>query len=389
MTSRNQVTLEEVPLGSPRLRIFTRIPWRLYRGDPCWTPPLNGDLLGSKILGLKGLLTSHHPYHDHSQVTHFIAWQNGKPVGRISASVNREFNQYYKTSTGFFGFFDVVNNYEVARKLIDSARNWAKDQGMTTLRGPGEYSNATHERQGILIDGFQYPPTVDLTHNPPYYSQFLEQYGFHKAKDYMAYYFDRKNAKIDLVKRLAKKVKSQVDNLETRKIVAKHLREEVRLILEIYNEAWAKNWGFLPISGAEGDSIADMLRFIIDPGLVRFAFINGEPAAVMGVIPDPNYALRPRWKWYGDSDLIRVARLFWLRRWIPRTRGFFFGIKTKYRNLGLPALLASEIADYILPLHYQEWDASLILEDNDAILKVIKVFGGTYYKKWRIYDLPM
>ncbi len=389
MNNSRLVTLEEIRLGSPRLKIFAKIPWRLYHNDPCWTPPLNGDLLGNKILGLKGLLTRNHPYHRHSDVSHFIAWQNGKPVGRISAAVNREYNAHYEISAGFFGFFEVVNDYDVACKLLDQARRWAKERGMTILRGPGEYSNATHERQGILIEGFQYPPTIDLTHNPPYYSQLLEKYGFKKAKDYLAYYFDRKNGKMELVKRLARKVKSQINNLEIRTIVIKNLRQEVRLILDIYNEAWSKNWGFLPISAEEGDSIADTLRLIIDPGLVRFAYIDGEPAAVMGVIPDPNYALRPRWKWYGDSDLVRIARLLRLRRHIPRTRGMFFGIKTKYRNLGLPALLAAEIADYILPLHYQEWDASLILEDNDAILKIIEAFGGTYYKKWRIYDLPL
>jgi hypothetical protein len=389
MTIRKPVTLEEIPLGSPRLKTFAQFPWQLYRGDSCWTPPLMGDLLGSKILGLKGLLTREHPYHRHAEVTHFIAWQNGKPAGRISAAINHEYNQHYRTTTGFFGFFEVINDYEIARTLLDSARKWVKERGMTVLRGPGEYSNATHERQGILIEGFQYPPTTDLTHNPPYYAQFLDQYGFRKAKDYVAYYFDRKNAKIDLVKRLARLAKSQVGNVETRAIRIKDLREEVRLILNIYNEAWAQNWGFLPISDAEGDSIANSLRFIIDPGLARFAYIDGEPVAVMGVIPDPNYALRPLWKWYGDSDLVRVIRLFRIRRHIPRTRGMFFGIKPKYRNLGLPALLANEIADYLLPLHYQEWDASLILEDNHGILKVIDAFGGTYYKKWRIYDLPL
>ena len=140
----------------------------------------------------------------------------------------------------------------------------------------------------------------------------------------------------------------------------------------------------------EADSIADTLRLIIDPGLVRFTSIDGKPASVMGIIPDPNYALRPRWHWYGDSDLVRVARLLLMRRRIPRLRGMFFGIRPEYRLLGLPALLAAELLDYILlHKHYAEVDASLMLEDNEAILKVIQAFGGEYYKKWRIYDLPL
>ena len=177
--------------------------------------------------------------------------------------------------------------------------------------------------------------------------------------------------------------------METRALISKDLKAEVRLIVNIYNEAWAQNWGFLPISDEEGDAIADSLRFIIDPGLVRFAFIDGEPAAVMGVIPDPNYALRPRWHWYGDSDLMRLIRLLVMRRHIPRTRGMFFGIKPEFRNLGIAVLLINELADYLLPRHYFDCDASLILEDNEAIIKIIDAFGGKYYKRWRIYDLPL
>jgi len=388
MVPKKEITVEEIPLGDPRLKNFVKFHWQLYKGDPCWTPPLNGDLLGNRLIGLKGLLTPQHPYHRHADVTHFMAWQGKQPVGRISAAINKQYNQYHNTSIGFFGFFEVINDYEVARTLLDCARKWVEERGLAVLRGPGEYSNSTHERQGILIDGFQYPPTVELTHNPPYYSQFLERYGFQKAKDYVAYITHRNTANISLLRRLAQKVSKSL-NIEIRALIQKELKAEVRLILNIYNEAWSQNWGFLPISPEEGDAIADSLRFIIDPGLVRFAFIDGEPVAVMGIIPDPNYALRPRWRWYGDSDFIRLARLLVMRRRIPSTRGMFFGIKPEFRTLGIPALLANEIADYLLQRHYVDFDGSLILEDNDAIIKIINVFGGKYYKRWRIYDLPL
>lgn len=382
------ITVEEIPLGDHRLKHFVKFPWKLYKGDPCWTPPLNGDLLGNRLIGLKGLLTSRHPYHRHADVTHFMAWQGKQPVGRISAAVNMMYNEYHNTSIGFFGFFEVIDNYDVAQILLDHAREWVQKRGLAELRGPGEYSNSTHERQGILIDGFQYPPTVELTHNPPYYARFLERYGFQKIKDYNAYIVNRNTANISLVKRLARRVSKNL-NVETRALIRKEIKAEVRLILDIYNEAWAQNWGFLPISAEEGDAIADSLQFIIDPGLTRFAFIDGEPVAVMGIIPDPNYALRPRWRWYGDSDFVRLARLLIMRRRIPRTRGMFFGIKPAFQKLGIPALLASEIADYVLQRHYMDFDGSLILEDNESIIKIIDVFGGKYYKKWRIYNLPL
>lgn len=376
----------EIPLGHPRLKEFVKFPWKIYRGDRCWTPPLNGDLLGNRLLGLKGLLTPQHPYHKHAEVTHFMAFRGKQAVGRISAAVNHEFNDYHKQLLGSFGFFEVIEDYDVARALLDSARDWTATRGMSVLRGPGEYSNATHERQGILIEGFQYPPTFDLTHNPPYYAQFLERYGFQKTKDYLSYLFNRSNTKLRLVQRLADKVNKDI-KIETRTAVMKNLKAEIRLIIEIYNEAWSQNWGFLPISEPEADSIADSLSLIIDPGLVRFAFIEGRPAAVVGFIPDPNYALRPRWRWYGDSDFVRIIRLLALRRRIPRTRGMFFGIKPEYRNLGIPAILTKELLDYLWPRHYTESDGSLVLEDNEAIIKVLEVFGGECYKRWRIYDL--
>lgn len=382
-----KLTVTEIPLGDPRLKDFVKFHWRLYKGDPCWTPQLNAELLGSKLLGIKGLLTPEHPYHRNAEVTHFMAFRGEKAVGRISAAINREYNEYHKTLIGSFGFFEVINDYEVARVLLDHAREWITKRGMTVMRGPGEYSNATHERQALLIDGFQYPPTSQLTHNPPYYADFLERYGLRKTKDYVAYTVNKDTAKLTLARRLAKK--GYTKNLETRPVVMKNLKEEVRLIVKLYNESWAQNWGFLPISPEEADTIADSLRLIIDPVLVRFAYISGEPVAVMGIIPDPNYALRPRWRWYGDSDLVRLMRLLSMRKHIPITRGMFFGVKPEYRNLGIPIILIGEIIDHFLRKGYVESDGSLLLEDNTAIIKVLEIFGAKYYKRWRIYDLPL
>jgi hypothetical protein len=172
------------------MKAFVDFPWRLYRRDPCWTPPLKGDLIDNRFLGLFGLLTPKHPYHRHAEVTHFLAWRSAEPVGRISASINHRFNRHYGTRIGFFGFWETLNDYQVASALLDRAQTWVKDRGMTVLRGPGEYSNATHERQGILIEGFEYPPTMESTRNPPCYGEFLERYGFRKAKDYYAYVLD-------------------------------------------------------------------------------------------------------------------------------------------------------------------------------------------------------
>jgi GNAT superfamily N-acetyltransferase len=380
--------IEEIAPDTSRIKVFTDLPWRLYRHDRCWTPPLRGDLLGNRLLGLVGLLSRVHPYHRHAEVTHFLAWQDGKPVGRISAAINKRFNDHYDAHIGFFGFFEVIRDYEVAKALLDRARVWVEGRGMTILRGPGEYSNATHERQGILIDGFQYPPTVELTHNPPYYSEFLERYGFSKAKDYYAYILNIQTSTPSRLIRLAEQVKLQ-GNIETRPLNLKNLFSEVRLIVKIYNEAWAQNWGFLPITDEEAVALANSLRPVVDPSMIRFAFIQGEPAGVLGAFPDPYYALRPQWRWYGDSDLVRVARLLWMRRRIPFIRLMFLGICPGFRKLGIDALLFSEVKEYAMQKGYQKCEASLLLEDNHLILSPAEFMGAQRYETWLIYDLPL
>ncbi len=388
--AQTALKIEEIPLGDPRIQKFAHFPWKLYRGDPCWTPPLMGDLLGSRLLGLEGLLTPNHPYHEHAEVTHFMAWRGNEPVGRVSAAINHRFNEYHQGRWGFFGFFEVVEDFEVARSLLDRAREWVQKRGMTVLRGPGEYSNATHERQGVLVDGFEYPPTVELTHNPPYYDRFLTRYGFRKAKDYHAYILDVQAPPLPRLERVVQQVRNRRgDEIETRPVEMKRLQEEIRLVVRIYNEAWAKNWGFLPITAGEADALADTLRPIIDPGLVRFAFVRGEPAAVLGGFPDPYWALKPRWRWYGDSDLLRVLRLMAVRRRIPRIRLMFFGIRPPFRRLGLDALLYHEAREHAARQGYRQCETSMLLEDNDLILRASEFMGGHRYKTWRIYDLDL
>lgn len=340
------------------------------------------------MFNLIGLLTQKHPYHKHANVTHFLAWRGKKTVGRISASINHRYNKHYEAKIGFFGHFDVIEDYEVASALLDAAKNWVMKRGMYILRGPGEYSNATHERQGILIDGFNYRPTVDCTHNYPYYVDFMERYGFQKAKDYHAYLMDVDIPSPEILGTVARRAKAK-RQIETRCLEMAKLKDEIKLIVNIYNDAWSKNWGFLPITDEEAEMIADSLEMVVDPGLVRFAYVNGEPAAVLGAFPDPFYALRPQWKWYGDSDLFRILRLLKLRGKIPFSRLIFFGIRPVFRLMGLDAVLFEEVKEYAIKRGYKQCEASLLLEDNELILMASQFMGATRYKTWRIYELPL
>lgn len=381
----SDVRIESFGLGDPRIREFVRLPWRLYRGDPNWTPPLTADLLGSRLLGATGLLTGQHPYHEHAEVTHFLARRDGRAVGRVSATVNQRFNDHYGSKIGFFGFFEVAEDYEAAAALLDAAREWIASRGMDTMRGPGEYSNATYERQAVLVDGFDTPPTVELTHNPPYYAEFLERWGLHKAHDYHAHMIDLAQVPVDRIARIAEEVR-QRDRIEVRTVDMSRFTEEVRVIVDIYNEAWAANWGFLPVTHGEADSLADTLKPIVDPGLIRFAYVEGKPVAVLGAFPDPNWALRPRWKWYGDSDPVRVVRLLAQRRHIPRVRLMFFGIRPGFRRAGIDALLFEQTYHYALAHGYTHVEASMLLEDNHLILRAAEFMGGKRYKTWRIFE---
>jgi GNAT superfamily N-acetyltransferase len=381
-------TIEQYALGDRRLSDFARVPWVLFRGDPHWTPPLTGELLGSRLLGLKGLLTPDHPYHRDAEVTHFVARSGRRLLGRVSAAVNHRFNAHYSSTIGFFGFFDVCPDYAVAEALLNHARDWIHDRGMTVMRGPGAYSNATTEaHQAVLIDGFDTPPTVELTHNPPYYGEYLERYGLKKVKDYHAYRIFLEPPSERLI-RVAKAVQKR-RNIETRVVVMKDLRAEVGRIVEIYNEAWANNWGFLPLTEAEADATADNLRMVIDPGLMRFATVNGELAAVLGALPDPNVPFRPRWTRLQDTDLARALRLLRTRRRIPVMRLMFFGVRPKFRKLGIDALLYHQVQEYAVRHGYKLCEPSMLLEDNDLILRASASMDGERYKTWRIYEMGL
>lgn len=321
-------------------------------------------------------------------MTHFLARRSGEVVGRVSAAINHRFNEFHHCRIGFFGFFECVDDPEAAGALLDRARGWVAQRGMTALRGPGEYSNATHERQGVLIDGFDTPPVVEQTHNPPYYADLLEGYGFRKVMDYHAYMVGVNDPAPERLEAVARRAATRRD-LTLRTISRKDLEADIRLVVELYNEAWADNWGFLPITEGEADSLADTLRPILDEGTVRFAYVDGEPAAVFGAFPDPYYALRPRWKWYGDSDAVRVARLMLTRRRIPRVRLMFFGVRPQFRRLGIDALLYLETKRYGMTKGYTDCDISLLLETNAMVIRAAEFMGARRYKTWRIYEMPL
>jgi len=381
--------IDQIAVGDKKLRDFVAVPWAIHKGDPYWTPPLRADLLGNRLFGMTGLLTREHPYHQEAEATHFVARQGRQLVGRVSAAVNRRYNDYYGARIGSFGFFDVAPDYALCEALLDRAKAWLADRGMDVMRGPGGYSNATHEaHQAVLVDGFDSPPTIELTHNPPYYGEFLERYGLAKVKDYHAYLIVLPDRPPERIERIAKLVRRR-RAVETREVNLRDVRGEVDKIVQIYNEAWSKNWGFLPLSDAEAEAMAASLKLVADPGLIRFATVGGELAAVLGNLPDPNLAFRPRWNRFADSDISRVLRLLATRRRIRSSRLMFFGVRPAFRKLGIDAVLYYEVQKYMIERGYKTCEPSMLLEDNDLILRASDFMGGEKYKTWRVYEMEI
>ncbi len=370
------------------MRDFVAFHWRHYRRHPVWVPQLDGDLLGNRLLDLPGLLTPEHPYHQGARATHFLATRNGTVLGRVSAVIHDRFNGYHACQVAFFGFFETVDDQCVAQALLTAACDWARAHGATVLRGPGEYANVTHERQGCLVAGFEHQVAVDQTWNPPYYGPLIEGCGFLKVMDYHAYGVDLTRPLPAKVVGIAHAVLSR-RQLRTRALDMRRFAADVRLIVDIYNQAWASNWGFLPVEDWEVEALVRALRPIIDPELVRFALKGDEPVAVLGAFPDPNVWLRPRWRPYGDSDVVRVGRLLSRRRRIDRFRLMFFGVLPGFRGVGADSLLFTEVHAHAQRRGYRYADVSLLLEGNAKVIRAVEGLGGRRTKTWRIFELTL
>ncbi len=428
----DKFVLEEIALGDRQgLSIFVHVPWYLWYFDKDfkayrnnWRTPLKGELLGSKILGITGLLTPEHPYHNYAEVSHWIARSNKRLLGRISASVtDRKLNfksQFNTAKIGFFGFFDSVNNQRVANALLKVAEEWLRQRGCSIMMGPGGYSNATHEPyQGVLVSGFDSPPSVELTYNPPFYSTLLESYGLVKAKDYVTYDFSvdvflrsgLRASKATDVSELEEKVNRTLERItkkereigiEIRTLNIAKLRDEIKLIVSIYNEAWKHNWGFTEITEPEAEIMADSLRQLADSNLILFGYHNSEPVAVFGGIPDPYAVLKPNFelqvllKYLRNSDIGRVLTGILLPRIAnrrsspsPHVRVMFFGIKDQQRKKLIATSMMYRLMSYAFMARYETADASLLLEDNRDVISLCQHYSGRLSKTYRIYYKPI
>jgi len=375
------------------LKKFVKFHWAHYKNERHFIPPLNGELLGNRLLSMKGVLTPDHPLHARVEVNHWLALQHGKVVGRIAGGINRDFNEFHKVKAASFSFFESVNDQEVASKLLDAVAQWAKSRGMESLRGPGgQYSNATHEPwQGCLIDNFHDDPCLEMPFHKHYYASMFQKYGFRKMKDYYAIQMSKHHPFTEsegvFMDRLRKR-----SAVQTRPMKKDDIKGDVLKIIEIYNESWKYNWGFLPITKEEGQAMAEMLTMIAVPELIRFAMVDGREVAMIGFLPDFNETLALKKSIFGNSDLIRLLRMLAFRKGIRRYRFFFLGVLPEYKKKGFDAILSFEVRNELAALRPQadRVEASLLLEDNLPIIQLAVDRGlGHIYKTYRIYSMDI
>ena len=367
--------IEIIPVAnSHALRQFIRLPWKIYRNDPCWVPPLRLDM--KKLLN-----RAKHPFFRHSSADFFLARRNGEWVGRIAAILNNNHNNFHNERTGFFGFFESVNDDAVASALLEHAAQWARSRGMDRLRGPMNYS--TNETAGLLIEGFDSPPYIMMTHNPAYYAGLLESAGFGKAMDLYAWWMLTEQGLGPKIARVGAMVLNR-QGISVRSINMKSFWEDVERIRRIYNDAWSTNWGFVPMTDAEFEHLAKDLKAIVDPRIALIAEKNGEPVAFSLALPDFNQVLR---KINGRLFPIGLPIVMYHARSIRQVRVLALGISKKLQNWnGLGAALYYESFRRGVEAGYRACEFSWTLETNTLINRSMQLFGAKIYKRYRIYE---
>jgi GNAT superfamily N-acetyltransferase len=354
---------------------FIRFPWKVYEGNPHWVPPLLSEI--------KFILGRENPFFRHADAAYFLARKDGKVAGRIAAIIDRNHVIIHNEQAGFFGFFECLPDPAIAEELLHAASAWLKERGMEIMRGP--MNPSTNDECGFLLEGFDSPPMIMMTYTQPHYLEYMERCGLTKAKDLFAYLVIVNDvAVVQRLERLAQGVHKRIPGLTVRPADMKHFDRELAAVKDIYNSAWIKNWGFVPMTDAEIDSMAKRLKPLIVPELLILAEVDGKPAAFFMVVPD-YYQVLHKLK-NGRLLPFGILKFLWYSRKITDIRGITLGVKEKFRRKGIEGLLYLESFRAAKRRGYQRAEMSWILEDNTLVQKGCELMGGKLYKKYRIYE---
>ncbi len=362
--------------GKKQLATFIDFPHDLYKGDSNYVPEL--------FIAQRDLLSpGKHPFHEHSSLQCFIAYKDNKVVGRIAAIDNKNHNSFNKTNDGFFGFFDCVNDPETSKALFDTARKWLKEKKLSTMIGP--VNPSTNEPIGLLVNGFDKPAVAMMTYNKPYFVDLIENNGFKKLTDLYAYDIktntvNERTVKLQeaLLKRLAQR------NITIRPINLKDYKNEVAKVREIYNSAWDKNLGFVPMTESEFAYLAKDLKMILDKDFCLLAEHEGITVGFALAIPDVNQIQKKINR--GRLFPTGIFKLLLGLKKINYVRIITLGVIEDYRKMGIEACFYAEIIKNAAKKNITGGEASWILENNEMMNKAMENINGKIYKTYRLYQ---
>ncbi|MFO0662448.1 MAG: GNAT family N-acetyltransferase [Polyangiaceae bacterium] len=374
------VIREHKPGGD--LKDFIAAGHAAFKGDASWVPPLDADLK-------ERMNPKKNPFFGRGEATLFTAWRDGKVVGRCSASIDHEHLRVWKDDTGFFGFFDTVDDEDVARALLDAAENWLRKRGMKNMRGP--FSLYANEEVGILVEGFEFPPVIAMAHSRSYQGALCEKLGLTKEKDLWCWRFERGEIPKRAVK--AWEETKKLPEVRLRSIDMKHMKRDIDAIIDIYNDAWDGKWGFVPVTRPEATKIAQDFKLIIDKDIAFLAEVDGKIAGMCIMLPNINEAIKDLNGKLFPTGLLKL--LYRMKVKHPEsTRLMMLGLKREIRqNMkrygGLSAAMYCEVAKRGLGKGYNWSELSWTREDDAPINLGIKAMGAKVYKKYRVYQKPL
>lgn len=366
--------IDIVPVQDSRvLGQFIDFPYSLYRDYPHWVPPL-------RIAMQEMFNPRKHAFLKHGTIESFLARRDGKVVGRVSAIIDPNHNKFHEEQAGFFGFFECVDDQAVATALLEAARTRLRERGAKVIRGP--LNPSTNYECGLLVDGFDSDPQIMMTYNPPYYGRLIEGAGLTKAKDLFAYWArvnEVNGAKAERVSQRAIKA----NQMTIRPIRMNDFDRDVASVFEVYNSAWERNWGFVPMTKDEFLAMAKEMKMMLDPGLV----LLGETPKGLGgfalALPDANEAIK-----YAKGRLFPfgLLKILYHKRTIRNLRVLALGVREEYRTVAIAAGLYAELIRHARQKGYEGCEFSWVLEDNVLMNRSIEALGAKHYKTYRIYE---
>ena len=373
--------VERIGRSKSELSRFFDVADRIYEKDPYWVAPLRDDL--AKVF------RDENPFFRHGEMQLFIARRDGRDVGRIAAIVDRNHDEFHGERAAFFGYFESENDPAVAQVLLDAAAGWGRERKATVLRGP---TNPTlNDEAGLLVDGFSSSPVLMMTYNPSWYIALIEGQGFRKAKDLLAYWFPLEEKPLARLSRVADRFRKRESDIVVRNVKKGGLARDLLKIREVYNEAWEKNWGFVPMTPEEMDFMAKRMKPLLVEELLWLAEAKKpdgslEPVAFMLMLPDYNAAMKPLKG--------RLLPFGWLKfllgvRKIKTVRVLTLGVKIPYRLRGIQSIMMADSLRFLLGKGYTGAEVSWLLEDNELVIGAVRLWGGQLYKTYRIYEKPL